>query len=216
MTIGDIAAADERVLRLRLGSAGSHFYRLAHALDPRQVERGRTARSIGSDRTLSADIWRRADLELHLRRAAERIARRLRAREYVASGIRVKLKTSKFQILSRQALLPKPADTAELFFAASRHLLDRFDHPGPFRLVGMAAFGLDWREQPLQTDLFEDGRRRRLETTIDDLVERYGGGIVIRATDLRQSGTVFENGMNLDFLDYRDGERVSRPGATAE
>jgi DNA polymerase-4 len=213
MTIGDIAAADERVLRLRLGSAGSHFYRLAHALDPRHVERGRTARSIGSDRTLSADVWRRVDLELHLRRATERIARRLRAKEYVASGIRVKLKTTKFRILSRQALLPKPADTAELFFAVSRRLLDRFDHPGPFRLVGMAAFGLDWREQPLQTDLFEDGRRRRLETTIDRLVERYGGGIVLRATDLHRSGTVFENGVNLDFLDYRDGERVSNPGA---
>jgi DNA polymerase-4 len=212
MTIGDIAASDERVLRLRLGSAGSHFYRLAHALDPRRVDRGRAARSIGSDRTLSTDVRRRADIELHLRRAAERIARRLRAKDYVASGIRVKLKTTRFRILSRQAQLPKPDDTAELFFAVSRRLLDRFDDPGPFRLVGMAAFGLDWREQPLQSDLFEDRRRRDLETTIDRLVERYGGGIVMRATDLRQSGTVFENGMNLDFLDYRDGERVSRPG----
>ena len=212
MTIGDIAARGERELRLRLGAAGSHFYQLAHALDPRRVARGRTARSLGSDRTLSHDVWRRADIELHLRRAAERIARRLRAKEYVARGIRVKLKTTKFQILSRQRLLPRPDDTAELFFTVSRTLLDAFDHPGPFRLVGMAAFDLDWRHQPLQADLFEDHRRRDLETTIDGLVDRFGSGVVVRATDLRHGDTVFDNGMNLDFLDYREGERVSKPG----
>ena len=69
MTIGDVAASDERELRLRLGSAGSHFYKLAHALDPRRVSRGRTARSIGSDRTLSEDVSQRSEIEVHLRRA---------------------------------------------------------------------------------------------------------------------------------------------------
>jgi nucleotidyltransferase/DNA polymerase involved in DNA repair len=123
----------------------------------------------------------------------------------------VRLKTREFQMLSRQSLLPRPEDTAELFFAVSRKLLDTFDHPGPFRLVGLTAFELDWRHQPLQADLFEDRRRRDLETAVDRLVERFGNGIVMRATDLGQSGTISDNGMNLDFLDYREGERVSKP-----
>jgi DNA polymerase-4 len=212
MTIGDLAASDERELRLRLGAAGSHFYRLAHAMDPRRVDRGRTARSIGSDRTLSADVSRRTDIELHLRRAAERVARRLRAKQYVARGVRVRLKTTQFRMLTRQRLLPRPDDTADLFVAASRRLLHGFTHPGPFRLVGLTAFDLDWREQPRQSDLFEDHRRRDLETTIDHLIERYGSGVIVRATDLRHSGTVSDRGMNLDFLDYREGERVSMPG----
>jgi DNA polymerase-4 len=210
-TIGDIAASDERELRLRLGSAGAHFHRLAHALDPRRVLRGRAARSVGSDRTLNEDVFRRADIEQHLRRAAERVARRLRARAYVARGIRVKLKTAGFQVLSRQALLPRPDDTAELFFAVSKRLLDRFEHPGPFRLVGLAAFDLDWRAQPRQADLFEDGRVRSLETTIDRLIEHFGRGVVVRAADLHHDGSVSGGGMNLDFLDHRDGERVSTP-----
>ena len=204
-TIGDIAALDEDRLRLRLGVAGSHFYMLARAMDPRQVSCGRKAKSIGSDRTLSEDISDRTDIERHLRRAAERIARRVRSKNYVAQGIRVKLKTTKFEMLNRQRRLLKPDDTAETFFAVSKKLLSEFAHPGPFRLVGLTAFDLDWRQQPLQSDLFEDHRQRDLEITIDHLIDRFGKDVVIRGMDLCHGGTISENGMNLDFLDYRDG-----------
>jgi DNA polymerase-4 len=119
----------------------------------------------------------------------------------VARGIRVRLKTTKFELLSRQRRLPKPADTADTFFEVSRQLLDAFDHPGPFRLVGLAAFDLDRRRQPLQSDLFEDRRRRDLETTIDCLTARFGEGVVVRAKDLRRSGAILDGGPDLDFLD---------------
>lgn len=211
-TIGDIAKADERDLRHRLGAAGSHFYRLAHATDPRRVRRGRTAKSIGSDRTLMSDVRRREDIEHHLRRAADRIARRVRSKHYVAGGIRVRLKTTSFEMLTRQRQLPRPGDTGEVFYTTACALLDQFDHPGPFRLVGMAAYDLDWRRNPWQADLFEGQRSRKLEMTIDDLIGRFGNGVVFRAKDLGDKGTVHDAGVNLDFLDYRDGERVSAPG----
>jgi DNA polymerase-4 len=199
MTIGDIAARGERELRLRLGAYGSHFYHLALALDPRRVDRGRTARSIGSDRTLSADVSRRTTSSC-ICAVRERIAHRC-AREYVARGIRVRLKTTGFQMLSRQATPVQARRHADVFFTVSKSLLAAFDHPGPFRLVGMTAFDLDWRDQPLQSDLFEDRGRRDLETTIDQLVDRYGNGIIMRATDLGDSDTISDGGTNLDFLD---------------
>lgn len=211
-TIGDIAKADERNLRHQLGAAGAHFYRLAHATDPRRVRRGRTAKSIGSDRTLTSDVWRRKDIEHHLQRAADRIARRVRSKSYVAGGIRVRLKTTAFEMLTRQRQLPRPGDTGEVFYATACALLDQFDHPGPFRLVGMAAYDLDWQRKLWQADLFQDERSRTLEMTIDDLISRFGNGVVVRAKDLGEKGTVHDAGVNLDFLDNRDGERVSAPG----
>lgn len=211
-TIGDIASAGQRYLIEHLGSAGSHFYELAHARDPRRVLRGRAAKSIGSDRTLRQDVSRREDIEVHLRRAADRIARRVRAKNYVARGVRVRLKTTNFEMITRQRHLTKPADTAQTFLAVGRQLLDEFDHPGPFRLVGMTAFDLRWRDEPRQLDLFEDSAHRNLETAIDDLIARFGSDVVMRTRDLGHSGTVSSNGVNLDFLDYRDGERVSTPG----
>ena len=211
-TIGDLAALDPRILRKKMGAAGTHFYQLANAQDPRRVTRGRTAKSIGSDRTLSEDVSARQDIERHLRRSADRIARRVRAKEYVARGVRVRLKTTSFDMLTRQRTLTHGADTADEFLDVACQLLDEFSHPGPFRLVGMAVFDLDWRHQPSQLDLFADNTPRDLETTVDQLIEKFGSDTLMRAKDLEHQGTVAKNGVNLDFLDHRDGERVSSPG----
>lgn len=199
-TIGDVAAADATALA-RLGSLGAHFHALANARDPRDVQRTRVAKSIGSDRTLVADISRREDIELHLRRAAERIGRRLRAKRCVARGVRVRLKTQRFEMLTRQRKLRKPVDLGAELTAAGMSLLGQFDHPGPFRLVGMAAFDLARREGDRQLDLFEDHAARELETTIDGLMQRFGRGVLMRARDLADSGTVAADGVNLDYLD---------------
>ena len=201
--IGDIASTDVRLLRRQFGSVGARIHDLAHAADPRSVRRARAVKSIGSTRTLRTDVSRREDVELHLRRAADRIARRARSKSYVAGGVRVVLKTSRFELLTRQRTLGKPVDLASEFFAVGRRLLNEFDHPGPFRLVGMAAFDLDWRTEPRQLDLFEDAQRCNLETTIDDVVARFGRGAVMRARNLGHPGTVM-NGVNLDFLDTEE------------
>ena len=50
-------------------------------------------RFVGSDRTLAVDVASVEEIERYLRRAAERIARRVRAQGHVARGVRVRLKT---------------------------------------------------------------------------------------------------------------------------
>jgi len=201
LTIGDVARANAG----RLGSLGAHFHALANATDPRPVHRTHVAKSIGSDQTLVADVSRREDIELHLRRSADRIGRRLRAKGYVARGVRVRLKTRRFQMLSRQCKLQRPIDLGGELLAAGQSLLDRFGDAGPFRLVGMAAFDLAVRDGDRQLDLFEDLAARELETTVDDLMQRFGRGVLMRARDLAESGTVVGDGGNLDYLERVDG-----------
>ena len=195
--IGDIAAADPRVLQQQLGNMGRHFYELAHARDPRRVAGSRSARSMGSDRTLNKDVTSRQDIQRHLERATDRIARRLRKKHLLAAGVRVRLKTTDFKLLSRQCRLAKPTDVAGTLFAACTQLLDRFDHPGPFRLVGMAAFDLLEMSANSQLGLLADGSRRRLEATLDALAERFGDNVVKRARDV---DTLSDTSPDLDFL----------------
>jgi DNA polymerase-4 len=202
-TIGDVAAADPKWLERQLGRAGNHYYALSHAQDPRRVAGARSSKSIGSEVTLSRDIRIGDELKRHLRRAAEDIGRRLRRKHYVAFGVRVKLKTADFQILTRQHRLTRATDVADEFHRIGVSLLDEFDLKGPFRLVGMAAYDLARNEEKDQTDLFAAGgeRRRKLEVAVDSLSERFGAGVVRHAADLK-SGQ--RGGHNLDFLDDMD------------
>ena len=118
----------------------------------------------------------------------------------------MKLKTTQFELLSRQRRLSVPADTADVLFKESQNLLDAFDHAGPFRLIGIAAFDLESRRETCQSDLFDDNRQRSLETTMDSIVGRFGKGAIVRAMDLRDASTVLDSGTNLDCLDGRDDE----------
>jgi DNA polymerase-4 len=202
-TIGDVAGADREFLVARLGSAGLHFHALAQAEDPRPVTGGRASKSIGSEHTLDKDVRAKADIKFHLRRSAEVIGRRLRQKRYVALGIGVKLKTTDFQILTRQRRLSEPTDVTERLYAVGVDLLNEFNHPGPFRLVGMVAHDLVGIDDRVQLDLFgTSARQRRLEVAIDELAERFGADIVYRANDLTQAASM---GLapTLDFLDDR-------------
>ncbi len=198
-SIGQIASAELAELEARLGSIGRRFHALARGEDAREVAPARRALSIGSDRTLSHDVHRRADIVVHLHRAADDVGRRLRAKGYVAGGVRVKLKTADFRLLTRQRQLARPTDVAATLHESALSLLDHFDDAGPFRLVGLAAYDLVRVAESAQLDIFSDGaRQRRLETIIDSLTARFGRDAVRRATHLANPD---HHAPNMDFLD---------------
>ena len=113
----------------------------------------------------------------------------------------MKLKTADFRLLTRQRRLARSTDVAATLHATALQLLDEFDDPGPFRLVGLAAYDLVRVADEAQLDIFSDeSRQRRLETTIDSLTTRFGRDTVRRASGLRD-GVVNRIAPNLDFLD---------------
>lgn len=216
-TIGEVAVCDSARLA-PLGELGRRFRALACGEDLRAVEHSRAARSLGSERTLNEDVTRRADIEHHLRRAAEAIAARLRRKGIRACGVRVKLKRADFRVLTRQRALGGVSDTAAELFAAAAELLREFRDPGPFRLVGLAAYDLTDAHDDAQLGLPLDAanRARRLETALDRVAERFGAGAMYRAAELMRDRGVGV-GANLDVLGVADNhEREWRSDSSEE
>lgn len=186
-TIGDVAAADLLWLNQRLGSLGAHVYALAHADDPRPVVSDREAQSISSEETLDVDVSGRAAIEPYLLRAADRVARRLRRAGLRAGGVRVKLKTHKFQTLTRQVVLRPPANTSAELYADACQLVGHFDLGQRFRLIGLAAYDLQPETAPIQGLLFGETARKKndkLDRALDNLRDRFGKGAVLRGSDM--------------------------------
>ena len=200
-TVGAVAAADATRLTAALGQVGLHLHALARAEDPRSVEHEHAAKSLSCEHTLESDVNTAQELRFHLREAADTVGRRLRKQGLVARGVRVKLKRADFQLVSRQALLAEPTQSAERLWRAAVTLANGLEGQGPYRLVGIAAFELASRDEATQLDLLAPtaARSDRLEAALDAVEERFGAGVVQRARE-RMQPAVVEGATDLDFL----------------
>ena len=193
-TIGDVAATPLGDLERRFGSLGTHIHALAHGRDNRAVIPERDAKSIGSENTLDTDIVGAAAIRPWLLRAADTVARRLRAEGLTARGVRVKLRTADFRLHTRQTLLGTATHATRPIVEAVEGLLHEFDSSMPVRLVGVAAFELrddDTDNDAHQLDLFAVSREQhdeRLDRTLDVVHKRFGDSAITRARHLARDG----------------------------
>ena len=202
LTVGDVRRADPVFLKQNFGSGAAHFQALANGEDPRRVATRRKARSMGSDRTLLHDVSSRAEIEQYLKRSADRVARRLRDKGFRCGGVRVKLKTNRFKLHSRQCQLTEPGDCADHLYKVAAGLLTQFEDNGPYRLVGLTAYDLTRADDPQQMDLFAgNAKPAALENVIDDCIKKFGKGVIGRAADLNSNRTIADTTPTLDFID---------------
>ena len=188
-TIGDVAATPLDNLERWFGGLGAHIDALARGHDDRAVIPERDAKSIGSENTLDADIVGEAAIRPWLLRAADTVARRLRAEGLAARGVRVKLRTADFRLHTRQAVLAGTTHATRPIVEVAESLLHEFDLGVPVRLVGIAAFELEEAGvgEVRQLDLFHAPNAEydeRLDRTLDVVHERFGEGALTRARHL--------------------------------
>jgi DNA polymerase IV len=166
----------------KLGDDGPFLVRRARGEDVRAVHPGREAKSISAETTFGDDLTDIPDLEWHLWRLTEKLARRLRAEDLAAAGVVLKLKTTRFATRTRATRLPAPTVLPDLLFGAARALLAKEATGTAFRLIGIGANPLVPREEADRGDL-ADTRTPRLaaaQAAVDALRERFGEGVVIK------------------------------------
>jgi DNA polymerase-4 len=191
-TIGEVAATPPARLEEWFGALGRHIAALAAGEDPRRVTPERDSLSIGSEHTLEHDIRGAEAIVGVLRECADTVARRLRAEGLVAAALRVKLKSTDFQLHTRQCSLPRATDNADELVAFALRLLERFDLERAYRLVGLAGYALADAGSPAQGELFEDPRRERiraLDRTLDRVHSRFGLDVLRRGAELEDDRT---------------------------
>jgi DNA polymerase IV len=183
-TFGDARRAGDAVLWQAFGRYGSAVRTLASGIDERPVVAEREEQSISAEETFGADITSASQLERHLTALADRAAARLRAHELAAGRVTLKIRRADFKTYTRQrALEPPTQDTAAVTAMAQRLLCEwRAAHPdAALRLLGVGVTDL---RTPVQADLFCGDRPRdsRLDAAIDGIRERFGSGLLTRAS----------------------------------
>jgi DNA polymerase-4 len=122
-TIGQLAAANEAMLKLEFGSHGPAMRRHAQGIDNRPVTTDREAKSISHEVTFSRDVSDEQTLARELLRQSESVGRRLRKAGLYASTIKIKLRWSNFTTLTRQMTLRVPTNLDQDIYQTALDLL---------------------------------------------------------------------------------------------
>ena len=181
-TVGDLARADPKDMVRRFGAYGLRLTELARGRDNRAVDPASERRGTSAETTFNEDLSDLAALEDRLQPLCEKVARRLRERDWATRVIVLKLKTADFRLLTRRRTLPVPTQTARTLFACARDLLAAEARGTAYRLIGVGAAEL--LEASLgQSDFFaaEEARALKAEVAVDALRSRFG-------TDAVQTG----------------------------
>ncbi len=185
--LGHLQALDLAGSRKLLGDDGPALVARARGEDARRVDPTRETKSISAETTFDQDIFSMADLEPHLWRLSEKLARRLRENDLAAGGVVLKLKSTDFASRTRAQRLPGATCLPDRLFAAGRELLAREADGTKFRLIGIGASPLVERQGADLGDL-ADRETPRLAATqhaIDVLRQKFGVGVINRGRGLK-------------------------------
>ncbi len=136
--IGDIRDVGEQRMRALMGDWGAHLFALSMAYDVRRVDPHGERKSISAETTFFEDVAEIEQLEDILWPLCEKVAARCRATESAGRTLTLKLKDTRFKIITRRRQLPEPTLLAHRIFDTARELLAAdADGRTKFRLIGV-------------------------------------------------------------------------------
>jgi len=192
--IGDLAAVSRSHLESVLGdSLAAHVHDLSLGQDPREVVPGRAAESVGAEETFDFDIGDGDRLARKLLDLSSRVARRLFDAGYAGRVVCVKVKFPDFTLKTRRTTLAEAVSDVDSIYEAAKGQLDRFLLGGRrIRLLGVAVADLTAGGAGQNLSLFPDeklDRRRRLQSVVASLEDRFGAAGVTRASLVAEPGS---------------------------
>lgn len=202
-TIGDLAQADEKLLKKRLGKHGEtiwHFAngRNADAVTPEPAEN----KGYGNSTTTARDVISREEAAQVFLSLCETVAMRMRRDGKCGSCVSIHLRTNAFQHFSHQMVLQGATNiTTEIFDAACKLFEEVWDGITPLRQLGVQVTRLS-REPYQQYDFFSGmspqqfEKKLKLDETVDALRDKYGEDILRRGKFAQLPGAHMSGGLD--------------------
>ncbi|MDM7924523.1 MAG: DNA polymerase IV [bacterium] len=185
--IGDLQDIREEDWIRCCGKGADWLRRSAFGDDDSPVSPEREVRSVSNETTFEKDTADPEFLRSVLLELSERVGLRLRRGRLSGRVIELKMRFENFETLSRRVSLQSPTNLSERVFEAVLRLAGpALSGERKVRLLGVGVTGLS-AEKDGQTELFVpdvDVRRGKLNRAADRLRDKFGDGIVTRATGL--------------------------------
>lgn len=192
LTIGQLRRCDVSILRPVFGNRADHFHLLSRGEDDREVQSRRPDKSISHEVTFDTDLMDRRELLAELLRQSEKVSRRLRAQELMASTVVVKIRDAGFRTITRSRSMRACSNNTRTLYRMARALFENWrdqHRTTPVRLIGMGVTGLEQESSDGKAagDRLDSSTERSLDQVLDRINQRYGDFKIFHGLALRRS-----------------------------
>jgi len=185
-TLGQLRRAPDSVLWPLLRRETHTFRDRASGIDDRPVVSDAPEKQISSEVTFDTDIRDHKELQERLAQLADRTTARLRARQFKAGMVSIKVRRRDFETYTRQKSFNPPTQETRLIAQVAADLLEHWLHEQPRAAVRLLGVGVSDLAPEQQLDLFtsaEAAESRHLDDALDRIHGRFGDEAIRRGTD---------------------------------
>jgi DNA polymerase-4 len=185
-TLGQLRTAPESLLWPLLRRDVRTFQDRASGIDERAVVSDAPEKQISSEETFETDIRDHKEMQERLAQLADRTTARLRARQFKAGTVSIKVRRRDFETYTRQKSFNPPTQETRLIAQVAADLLTHWLAEQPRAAVRLLGVGVSDFEPETQLDLFatpELSEAGRLDDALDRIHGRFGDGAIHRGSD---------------------------------
>lgn len=203
-SMGDVAAMDPYQLREQMGLMGEQLYATAWGIDRSELTEAvvRHHRSYSNSQVLPYDYHQLSEVQIVLQEMADQVASRIRAQKLVTGRVNIYLGAANqgVKFYNRhdrrhnihQSLTIRPTNSSQILMSILNQMLRKVWTGQSVRYLGVSFSDLQDQSHQ-QLDLFQgyenDLNQNRLDTTIDQIRQRFGNGALLRGLSLAEGGT---------------------------
>ncbi|HEX5564548.1 MAG TPA: DNA polymerase IV [Sporosarcina sp.] len=185
-TIGDLAKADESLIKNTLGKNGTRLRNRANGIDFRPVDpdAAEERKSVGSSTTLPIDETELSACLEVFKQLSEKVAQRLDRRQLAGNVIMIQIRTSDWRNQTRSRTVINPLYKAPDLYKEAASLFKQHWDGEPIRLLGITVSNVVPRNElneQLSFDSFEKhDREAKMDELVSELEKKFGPNSVKR------------------------------------
>ena len=180
-TIGQLAAADNNVLKKVFGKNADSVHRLAQGIDDRPVVTESVPKSIGRETTFTQDLFTEEQCRRELLKLSGQTGFRLRSKGYSGHTLTLKVKFTDFRIVTRSITSETDICCDEEIYTLAVKLLRDIDLKKGIRLLGVTVSNLSAGDCGT-LGFEEDKKQLQRNEAVDALKKRFGENIIKRGS----------------------------------
>jgi DNA polymerase-4 len=185
-TIGELQKLKKEFLIIKFGAYGETLHDLAFGIDTRPVEKREENKSITREHTFEMNTIDRDLIHKILLILSQDVARQARKAQTKGKTVVLMYRGKDFTKHTRRNTLSEATNIANDIYSSVLKLVGNLPVKMEIRLIGVGISGF---EENVQLDLFttdNPGKSwEKSEKAIDDLAQKYGKNVIVRARELK-------------------------------